>query len=65
MEAFSLGNAGPSISSMGIARGAASKVFEIIDKVSEIDALSTHGEKLEKISGDVEFIKVNFCKTLF
>lgn len=58
--AFSLGNAGPSVSSIGVARGAAVKVFEIIDLESTIDPLSSKGDKIEKLQGSVEFKNIEF-----
>jgi hypothetical protein len=36
MAVFSLGNAGPFIGNIAVARGAAFKVFEIIDRVWKI-----------------------------
>ncbi|KAJ3409717.1 ATP-binding cassette, sub-B (MDR TAP), member 4 [Chytridiales sp. JEL 0842] len=58
--AFSLGNMAPSLSAIGSALGAAAKIFETIDRVSPIDALSEEGKKLDKVTGRVEFKNIDF-----
>ncbi len=42
------------------AQGAALHVFEIIDRESKIDPLSSEGEKPASRSGDIEFRSVSF-----
>ncbi len=58
--AFSLGNAGPNLSGIGNAQGAAHKVYAILDKQSEIDALSEQGEKLGEFASDITFTNIDF-----
>jgi ABC-type multidrug transport system fused ATPase/permease subunit len=57
---FSLGSAGPQISSIATAMGAAKIIFEIIDRKSLIDSLSDEGLKPEKVVGNIEFKNINF-----
>ncbi|KAJ1799503.1 hypothetical protein LPJ59_001779, partial [Coemansia sp. RSA 2399] len=58
---FSLGNATPSITAVASARGAAIKVYEIIDRRSPIDAIeSKRGIGAEGIAGEIEFRDVVF-----
>ncbi|KAJ3323513.1 Multidrug resistance protein 1 [Boothiomyces sp. JEL0866] len=57
---FSLGNATPHITAIASALGAAKGIFETIDRVSPIDALSLKGEKLESAKQDIEFKDVDF-----
>jgi ATP-binding cassette subfamily B (MDR/TAP) protein 1 len=49
---MSLGQAFPTLEVIGSARGAAEKVFEIIEQKSSIDFLSKEGRKLEKVEGN-------------
>ncbi|KAJ3207855.1 Multidrug resistance protein 1 [Clydaea vesicula] len=58
--AFSLGNAGPGISAMSVAKGAAFKIFSTIDRQSEIDSSSNLGEIPTTFTGDVEFKNIDF-----
>lgn len=59
--ASGLGQAGPHINSISIARGAAPAIFEIIEKDSEIDPLNlSEGEILDEIDGSIEFENVTF-----
>ena len=60
--AFSLGNAGPNLTGIGNAQGAAYKVYAIIDKASQIDALSDKGETLEEFASDITFENIDFRK---
>ncbi|KAJ3256598.1 ATP-binding cassette, sub-B (MDR TAP), member 4 [Boothiomyces macroporosus] len=57
---FSLGNATPHITAIASALGAANGIFETIDRVSPIDALSPKGEKLESAKQDIEFKDIDF-----
>ncbi|KAJ2645111.1 hypothetical protein GGF44_000176 [Coemansia sp. RSA 1694] len=58
---FSLGNAAPSISSVASARGAAVKVYQIIDRKSSIDPVDTEsGLSADSISGEIELSNVSF-----
>ncbi|KAJ2718505.1 hypothetical protein GGI07_005726 [Coemansia sp. Benny D115] len=58
---FSLGNAAPSISSVASARGAAVKVYQVIDRKSPIDPVNTEdGLSAENIQGEIELCDVDF-----
>jgi len=57
--AFSIGNASPSIGDIATARGAAKKIWEIIDKVPLIDSSCTEGEKPD-VQGNIEMEDVHF-----
>ncbi|DAA75328.1 TPA_exp: Uncharacterized protein A8136_1725 [Trichophyton benhamiae CBS 112371] len=54
MGAFALGNITPNVQAITTAVAAANKIYATIDRVSPLDPLSTEGQKLEKIQGDVE-----------
>ncbi|KAK0066802.1 ATP-dependent translocase ABCB1 isoform X7 [Biomphalaria pfeifferi] len=58
--AFSMGNAGPSLQAMSIARGAAYSVFQLIDLKSAIDSSSTSGETPSSLVGTITFQSVHF-----
>jgi len=60
--AMGLGQATPAVNAFSQARGAAPKVFEIIDRKPEIDNFSMEGEVLdsENVRGDIEFRDVDF-----
>lgn len=57
---ISLGNAFNNLESMSNARGAAVRVFQIIDQQSSIDALSEEGLKPDTLQGTIEFRNVAF-----
>ncbi|KAJ2497355.1 hypothetical protein GGH96_005164 [Coemansia sp. RSA 1972] len=58
---FALGNAAPSISAVASARGAAVKVYQVIDRVSPIDAVDTErGISAHGIYGEIELRGVDF-----
>jgi len=58
--AMSLGQSGPAVSAVMTARGAAPKVFEIIERDSQIDPFSDEGEIPDTIHGEVHFENVAF-----
>lgn len=58
--AFSLGNALPFVNAVSTAVGAASNIFNIIDRVPNIDPYDTTGMKPEKLKGQIEFRTVGF-----
>ncbi|ELT87338.1 hypothetical protein CAPTEDRAFT_150102 [Capitella teleta] len=58
---MSLGAASPNLATFSIARGAAAKVYEIIELKSEIDSSSDEGLKPRQIGGDVKFEDVVFA----
>lgn len=57
---FSFGQALPFLNDLGQARGAARRVFEIIDTKSKIDIFDKPGKKLPNLYGDVEFENLVF-----
>jgi len=59
--AMGIGQSAASISAFAGGKAAAARVFRIIDRVSLIDSLSEKGDKPGKVSGDIEFKKVNFA----
>ncbi|XP_026274262.1 ATP-dependent translocase ABCB1-like isoform X2 [Frankliniella occidentalis] len=58
--AFSLGNALPFVNAVSTAVGAASNIFNVIDRVPSIDPYDTRGLKPEKVKGHIEFRMVGF-----
>ncbi|KAJ3280944.1 Multidrug resistance protein 1 [Borealophlyctis nickersoniae] len=50
----------PSVSALGSARGAASKIYATIDRVPSIDSASPNGLQPEKVSGEIEFKNLKF-----
>lgn len=60
MAAASLGVLGPFIETFGIAKGAAAKVFKIIEQQSTIDPLAETGLIPATCEGDIQFNKVAF-----
>ncbi|XP_021371104.1 multidrug resistance protein 2-like [Mizuhopecten yessoensis] len=57
---LSLGNAFPTLEILTNARGAAQRVYEVIELTSEIDPVSTEGKTLENFEGNIEFTDVFF-----
>lgn len=58
--AFAVGQTSPNIQSFASARGAAHKIFHIIDSEPKIDSFSDSGYKPDHIKGNIEFRNVNF-----
>ncbi|KAF9584456.1 Multidrug resistance protein 1 [Lunasporangiospora selenospora] len=58
--AFSIGNVGPNIAVFAKARAAGHAIFEIIDRVPEIDAFDPKGLKPDNIKGHIVVKDVNF-----
>ncbi|XP_051921755.1 ATP-binding cassette, sub-family B (MDR/TAP), member 4 isoform X3 [Hippocampus zosterae] len=58
--AFALGQTSPNIQSFSSARGAAHKVYGIIDNIPSIDSYSESGFKPDSISGNIEFKNIHF-----
>nr|XP_014435355.1 bile salt export pump isoform X3 [Pelodiscus sinensis] len=58
--ALSLGQASPSLEAFATGRGAATTIFETIDRKPVIDCMSEEGYKLEKVRGEIEFHNVTF-----
>ena len=60
MGAMSLGASSPFIESFGIAKGAAAKVFQIIESKSTIDPLANTGEVPKSCDGNITLRNVFF-----
>ncbi|XP_038572710.1 bile salt export pump isoform X1 [Micropterus salmoides] len=58
--AMNLGQASPCLEAFAAGRGAATLIFETIDREPEIDCLSEAGYKLDRVKGDIEFHNVTF-----
>lgn len=58
--AFGLGQTSPNIQTFSSARGAAHKVFQIIDHEPKINSFSEEGYKLDVVKGNIEFKNINF-----
>lgn len=50
----------PYIESLGVARGAAYKIFKVIDSEPVINASKYNGKRLEKMTGNIRFEDVVF-----
>ncbi|XP_056323764.1 bile salt export pump [Danio aesculapii] len=60
IAALNLGQASPCLEAFAAGRGAATIIFETIDREPEIDCLSEAGYKLDKVKGDLEFHNITF-----
>ncbi|XP_042562242.1 bile salt export pump-like [Clupea harengus] len=60
IAALNLGQASPCLEAFASGRGAATIIFETIEREPEIDCLSEAGYKLDKVKGDIEFHNVTF-----
>ncbi|CAL8290779.1 unnamed protein product [Merluccius merluccius] len=58
--AFSLGQTSPNFQAFASARGAAHKVYNIIDNTPSIDSYSETGLTPDSIKGDIEFKNIHF-----
>ncbi|XP_029307520.1 ATP-dependent translocase ABCB1 [Cottoperca gobio] len=58
--AFSVGQTSPNFQTFASARGAAYKVYAIIDHNPDIDSFSEAGFKPDSITGNIEFKKIHF-----
>uniref|UniRef100_A0A803VZR3 Bile salt export pump n=2 Tax=Ficedula albicollis TaxID=59894 RepID=A0A803VZR3_FICAL len=58
--ALNLGQASPCLEAFATGRGAATNIFETIDKEPTIDCMSEDGYKLDKVRGEIEFHNVTF-----
>uniref|UniRef100_A0A8C2HPR8 ATP-binding cassette sub-family B member 5 n=1 Tax=Cyprinus carpio TaxID=7962 RepID=A0A8C2HPR8_CYPCA len=58
--AFGIGQTSPNIQSFSSARGAAHKVFHIIDHEPKINSFSEEGYKLDIVKGNIEFKNIHF-----
>jgi ATP-binding cassette subfamily B (MDR/TAP) protein 1 len=55
-----LGQALPYLKDLAEARGAAAKVYALIDKISDIDVFTSKGKELKQVQGNIEFKDVVF-----
>uniref|UniRef100_A0A3Q2ZSG3 Bile salt export pump n=1 Tax=Kryptolebias marmoratus TaxID=37003 RepID=A0A3Q2ZSG3_KRYMA len=60
IAAVNLGQASPCLEAFAAGRGAATIIFETIEREPEIDCLSEAGYKLDRVKGDIEFHNVTF-----
>ncbi|XP_066409249.1 bile salt export pump isoform X4 [Molothrus aeneus] len=58
--ALNLGQASPCLEAFATGRGAATNIFETIDKKPTIDCMSEDGYKLDRVRGEIEFHNVTF-----
>eukprot|EP01132_Coremiostelium_polycephalum_P000417 gene417-527_t len=60
MGAMALGQASPNVTAFANGRGAAYKIYEVLDRESKIDPFSTNGIHHNDVRGDIEFRDVGF-----
>lgn len=60
MGAMNLGASSPFIETFGIAKGAAAKVFKIIEQKSTIDPMADQGTVPKSCQGEIQFTNVSF-----
>uniref|UniRef100_A0A6Q2XFI1 Bile salt export pump n=1 Tax=Esox lucius TaxID=8010 RepID=A0A6Q2XFI1_ESOLU len=60
IAAMNLGQASSCLEAFAAGRGAATIIFETIDREPEIDCLSEAGYRLDKVKGDIEFHNITF-----
>ncbi|KAN0050692.1 hypothetical protein ACTA71_003837 [Dictyostelium dimigraforme] len=60
MGAMALGQASPNVASFANGRGAAFKIYEVIDRISKIDPFSTEGRTIEAVQGNIEYRNIGF-----
>ncbi|XP_034938105.1 multidrug resistance protein homolog 49-like isoform X2 [Chelonus insularis] len=58
--AQNMGLTSPHLEAFAIARGSAAAIFQVLDRVPTIDSLSTEGQKLKTVNGEIEFKDVHF-----
>ncbi|MCO5550954.1 hypothetical protein L7F22_004449 [Adiantum nelumboides] len=60
MGGMSLGQASPSLNAFGAGKAAAYKMFQVIDRVPDIDAFNLTGEVPKNIRGEIDIRSVDF-----
>ncbi|KAM9973614.1 hypothetical protein ACTFIW_010724 [Dictyostelium discoideum] len=61
MGAMALGQASPNVASFANGRGAAFKIYEVVDRNSKIDPFSTEGRSIEEtVQGNIEYRNIGF-----
>lgn len=61
MGSMALGQAGQQLAVISSAQGAASAIFEVIDKKPEIDSQDLSGDKPTNIQGRINFENIKFA----
>jgi ATP-binding cassette subfamily B (MDR/TAP) protein 1 len=61
LGSISLATLAPKLQAITRGRGAASKLYEVIDRVPDIDSADTSGLELETVEGHITFDHVNFA----
>lgn len=59
--AQNLGLTSPHLEAFSSAKGSAISIFNIIDRIPEIDSLGKKGKKPKKMTGKIKFTNVTFC----
>jgi hypothetical protein len=57
---MNMGLASPHLEAFAVAKGSASAVFQVLNRVPDIDSLSTAGLKPAGLKGDIELKEVHF-----
>ncbi|CAF0883871.1 unnamed protein product, partial [Brachionus calyciflorus] len=57
---FSIGQALPYLKELAEAKGAGTKIFQILETKSKIDIFDSNGKKLKELKGEIEFKDVHF-----
>ncbi|EFA00893.1 ATP-dependent translocase ABCB1 [Tribolium castaneum] len=57
---MNFGISSPYIEAFGVARAAASKVYQIIDNIPKINLSKGNGDKIDNLKGDIKFRNVRF-----
>ena len=60
MGAMNVGQAAPYVEAFSMARGAAAAIFDIIDRIPEIDSSSEEGKKVPENAANITFKGVHF-----
>lgn len=55
-----MGYATPHLEAFSNARSSATSIYEVIDRKSKIDSMSSEGIKVDSISGEIKFENVHF-----
>ncbi|KAK1131154.1 hypothetical protein K0M31_017447 [Melipona bicolor] len=58
--AQNMGLTSPHLEAFAVARGSAAAIFQVLDRIPAIDSLSSEGQKLPSVTGEIEFKNVHF-----
>ncbi|EGC38102.1 ABC transporter B family protein [Dictyostelium purpureum] len=61
MGAMALGQASPHVASFANGRGAAYKIYQVLDRESKIDPFTTEGRQHNEIQGNIEYRGISFA----